>query len=526
MTKPVWSWLRNESFRLGIAHSSVLNLIAKGLTFGVNVLIAYLYGTEDKANVFFYCFTTTVLLAQFVRGVNAAVLIPESIRLAEQESPKAAMGFVNVFLYLLLAICGCTAAAMLFDPVRVFSAISKFEWDTLESQRALLLASIPLFLLMSIAFFLTDVLVSHRFFTLPMLLSACNSIIVIVTVLCCHRFLDISSVLLGLLGGFTIQCGLLVLLMKHMLGWRFRLLNFRIQGKVWRDLAFSQLGNATTTFASYVPILVLSGYGNGLIAALSYARRVAELPTNLTAPFFSAAGIKLAQLYSRQQWQELNRIFQSGIRFLIFVLMPASALLFVFHHEVVSILFRRGNFDEASVVFSASLLRYLGLLVPLIAMNTMIARVFMAGRKIAISVWVQVLFNAAMAGAVVLALHRFGYMGYPYARVIVFVIHIVLVCFFLLRIFFPMLRYHAALGYLGLVFLLNGGLCGLLLFLAPRLPGNDILRVILGTALYGGLIVGLNQVFGINRDVATMVQRCISEGPRKALLKERGFPSR
>ena len=48
------AWLRSESYRSGIINSSIFNFIAKGLAFAVSIVLAYLYGTRAKTDVFFY----------------------------------------------------------------------------------------------------------------------------------------------------------------------------------------------------------------------------------------------------------------------------------------------------------------------------------------------------------------------------------------------------------------------------------------------------------------------------------------
>ncbi|MBK7649512.1 MAG: hypothetical protein IPJ20_00535 [Flammeovirgaceae bacterium] len=60
--------------------------------------------------------------------------------------------------------------------------------------------------------------------------------------------------------------------------------------------------NITSFFASYVPIYLLSGFNPGIITALIYGQKTAELPTQLiTNQVTSVVGIKLNELFGKKK---------------------------------------------------------------------------------------------------------------------------------------------------------------------------------------------------------------------------------
>lgn len=498
---------RNRSFRAGAVFSTGVNALAKVLSFAVSALIAFFYGTRETADVFFYALGTVMLMAFFARGMNSAVLIPEAMRLAEQSSQQRSRNFLNLFLYLLLGISIGFACLLLLRPVDIFSGISRFDADVLLREQGLLSLAVPLLPLMVVSFYLGDILVSFRFFTVPMLLNALTHFMVILSVLLLHNRLGVASALLGLIAGLTLQCAVLLAFMRAALQWDFRPRAVRVPVKVWKDLLYAQSGNAVTALSKYVPLMLISGYGKGAVAALSYASRVAELPTELLTNQVSAVfGIRVNRLVSRREYGDLARIFRSTAAILMFVLLPVSGLLFLYHREVIILLFARGNFALSSVALSSGLLRYLALILPLFAVNTLFARVLMAGRKISIAFWAQVLQNAAMILGVVLGLHWMGLVGYPIGRLVIYTLYVLLAIPLILRKTFPSIPFHETLRRFALLFAVNVCICVLLTACRPWLPQGSASGFIAGTLVYGAVLLVSSKLLGIDADLRRVLK--------------------
>src|SRR5574337_1257270 len=93
-------FLRSESYKKGILSSIALNVIAKGLAFVNSMVVAFYFGAQSKTDVYFYCYATVSLLVGFIGSLDNSVLIPEAMRIREQENAKKATEFLNFFLYL------------------------------------------------------------------------------------------------------------------------------------------------------------------------------------------------------------------------------------------------------------------------------------------------------------------------------------------------------------------------------------------------------------------------------------------
>ncbi|CAN2042584.1 putative lipid II flippase MurJ [Candidatus Magnetomoraceae bacterium gMMP-15] len=105
-------------------------------------------------------------------------------------------------------------------------------------------------------------------------------------------------------------------------------------------------------FGSYLPA--------GSIASLNYALRVMFI---LVGIFGQAAGVAsfpfLARLAAQKKLQEMNKLLNHTLRRYISLVIPFSILIMVLRHEVIYILFQRGQFDADATRITSNILIFI-----------------------------------------------------------------------------------------------------------------------------------------------------------------------
>jgi len=497
-----------ESYSRGIFFSTFFNVIAKSIGFINSIFIAFFFGTQAQTDVYFYAIAAVWLVASFFVGFSTSVLIPESIRLREQRSARESQAFLNFFLYF-FAITAAAITAMFYSaPVRIFTLCSSFDSTVLLANKQMLLVSIPLIALMMLSTYLLDILTSYKYFTQPMIASMINSLFSIVFMLLFHGRLHVLSIMYGILAGYALNVGLLLALLKSRLAWNFTPRFVRLPRKVVADILFSQAGNFTSFLAYYFPLYLLSGLGAGTIAALNFGKQISEMPNQfISTQFSSVAGVKYAELYARDDFCGLDATLSRTVNFLVFILVPVTCLAILFDREIVTVLFKRGRFDDASVAASSMFLRYCILSLPFIGIDTIIARCIMACRKIKQAFAYQIALNAVFLAALPFLIRAFGGVGYPLAVLLkfgagFFLMHV------LLKMFIPFVRYGSILRYFFKILILNA-LIGAAVAAVSRyaLPMHYLLRAGAGTALYTVLLLAANDILHVNDDARSAVRR-------------------
>lgn len=97
----------------------------------------------------------------------------------------------------------------------------------------------------------------------------------------------------------------------------------------------------------------------GTIAALNYGLRVMLVLVGIFGQAVGTASYPfMAGLALEGKVDEMNQLLNRTLKYLILVI-PFSVLLMVLRHEVVLILFQRGQFDAAATALTSKLLAYL-----------------------------------------------------------------------------------------------------------------------------------------------------------------------
>ncbi|MET6998760.1 lipid II flippase MurJ [Chitinophaga defluvii] len=496
--------LRVESYKRGILISSALNVISKLFTFGYTVVIAYYFGTQVKTDIYFYVISTFTFLALFFTAIDSSVLIVKAMEYREKVSKEMAMKFLNFFLYFFSLICLVISFIIISFPIEIFSAFSRFELKLLSENRTVVLLSVPFFFLTVINTFLTDILFSYKFFTIPSIAGLINSIFILLFIILFHKSLDISSVLLGTIFANLLNLVLLCYLMKKQLGWSFKYEKTKIEKEVWKNIFFAQCGNLATTLATYFPLFLLSGFNAGVIAALNYGKRIADLPTTfITSQFSTVVNIKFNESYSKGNLEELNNSYIRTIKLLLFIITPLASISFIFSEEMISILYSRGAFDSKAISVTADFFKYFVIMLPFVCMDAISARLYATTQTIKYSFIYQIIGNVLRIVLIYGGLKQYGYIGYPLAMLSVSILSIFIFYIYTLKLF-PFIEYKRVLRYLLGIILFNLAISIGVKF-ATSLFSNWYVILGIGITLYFFLLLLLNHIFLINSDIKNFI---------------------
>ena len=93
--------------------------------------------------------------------------------------------------------------------------------------------------------------------------------------------------------------------------------------------------------------------GEGEIAALRYALFLSQVPPGMLVVTFAAAAFPWISDMATTQPKKLVSFYRETLRLVVYAMVPMAAGLIVFAPEVVAVAFRRGAFDEQSVLLTS-----------------------------------------------------------------------------------------------------------------------------------------------------------------------------
>ncbi len=492
-------WLiKAETYQRGLVLSILFNVLAKGALFLLTICIAAYFGSDIRTDIYFFIYSSMVLLSAFTNAIDTMVLVPESMRLREQEGSDAAMVFLNYFgrLYVLAGIA--VSVGLYFFGTGLFGIFSKFSPADILLYRNYFLLGSGYFFFLVLTGYMNNILTSLKYFTIPMIISGINSVIVIVSIVLLHRSFNVESIFIGGLAAYTVNLLILLGVMKRIAAWDFGLIRGGIRRQVWHKIIFAKLGQLATVASSFFPLFLLSGFGSGVISVMNYGKNIADIPNTLvTAQLANVSGIQLNELFARNDRQAMNDSFVRASKLLVFLLVPVGFFLFVFATPVVQLLYQRDHFGTGSVAGTARFMQLLALTLFSIGINAMVSRIFIAVQAIRQAFYYQLLLNGLLIAAIWLCCRHYGAYGYPYGIIIMNLVNY-FAMYGICKRLAPYINYAAVMKYTGWVLLVNAAIAAGLYFLMSYLPGSAWGSLVTGGFIYLALLLLFNKLFGLN----------------------------
>jgi peptidoglycan biosynthesis protein MviN/MurJ (putative lipid II flippase) len=470
-------------------------------------LLAFYFGAETKTDLFWYLFDTLWLLITVFSSLHVAVIIPEAMRRREQEGEQQAKHFFTFFFYVYAVVAIGLMLLLFIDPVWWISSISKYDTEVLMRFRMLVVWFVPLFPLILLTQYLIDLLNAYRYFTLPVLTGLFNNILTLVFLCIFHNILDIFSMVIAVYIGYGINILFLLYLLRRDFSWSFIPRKIQLKSHFKENFWIGLLGNFWNFLGKFAPNYFMSGAGAGLLTAFKYGQKITHVPTEaITNQFSSVAAIRLNELVAQKNNEKLRFVFLQLCNIMIFILVPISALFFFYSKDIISFLYQRGAFGVGEAVNTAYFMRYLGFLLPLFGINTMVTRLYNAGQIVKFSTIYSVCSNTLFIGFLWVAFSYYGIWGIPFALLAQSILNLLAAQYFMRR-FFKGIGYGKVL--LNLVMFFAGCLilAAATYYLFAGLEWWGIAKASVGCTLFVICYLSINEVCKINVDVSKYIRK-------------------
>lgn len=502
--KSQW-WIKAESYKRGTLFSVLYNILSKGILFLLTIIIARYFGSNIKTDIYFFVFGAMLLFSGFINNIDAAVLIPESMRLREKNGDAAAMSFLNFFLWVYLSIGILFTAAMYLFGTKVYGLISRFSEEDILAYRNYFLTGSLFFIFHLLTNYINTILTSLRYFSVPMLVSSIKSAIAIICIFLLKGGYDVLSVFWGGLISYAFNLFFLLLILHRSAGWKFNFQLQRIGKKTGNNIFYASLGQAATLASSLFPLYLLSGFGSGVISVMNYGKNIADIPNTLvTTQIASVSGIKLNEEAARHNAAAMNDTFVSTSKMLVFILVPMGFFLFAFARPIVEFFYQSRHFTAGSITDAAVFLQLLAITLFSTGINAMVTRIFIAVQAIRQAFVYQVMLNILLIIVIWLCTRFYDAYGYPLGIIIINVVNYAGM-YFICKKIAPAIDYMVVLKYSGLMILVNAFIAAALYFAMDFFPFGVVAKLLFGFLAYLLILLALNRRFHFNAGLGQFI---------------------
>ncbi len=490
--------LKTESYQKGIVFSTGLNIIVKAILFFNTIVIAWYFGTSIDTDLYFYIFSTVILIAGLINGMDLAVIIPEGMHLQEEKGKPAAISFYNFFGFIYLLIGLLIFVVLFFFSVSIYNSISTYKSSILKEHSSLLLLSSALPLLIILSNYFTSVLTTLKYFTAPLIANGIANIFALLALIIFHNRYGVASVFMGMVAGYLLNICLLLVFMHFKLNWHTGFSSKEITKRVKRNLASVQMGNMATFAFNYGIIVVLSSLPTGIYSAYNYSMQILNVPNNfIVAQAAAVAGIKFNELAAKKMNEQMNRIFLQSVEVILFLIIPFCCLAFLYADVIVNFLYLRGGFTKESSEKVVYFMKYLIFLSPCLSINTFITRIMTAGKKVSQTFFFQLGFNISALLLIIFVTRSFAEKGFIISMLLSYYFYILVVCIFLFKWLMPFIDYSRVIKSLFLIFLYNLPVLWIFYEIFDRQPSIPLFLLI--SAGYYIIVLAVNHFFRINK---------------------------
>lgn len=355
--------------RIARAAGLVMALFVLSRALGLlrEIVIGARFGASADLDAYLAAFRLPDLLFTLVAGgaLASAFLPTFSERLAHEDRAGAwelAAKVANLLvltltiLALLAALCARPLVAGIiapgFDAAQQALTVSLMRW---------MLVSTVIFGLSGL---IMGVLNSFQHFLLPALAPALYNLAIIAAAWLLAPALGVRALALGVVAGAALH--LLVQLpgLRHFGARWTPSLSLADPGvrEVARLMAPRVLGLAVVQINFMVNIFLASDLPPGSISALNYAWLIMLLPQGIFAQAIATAAFPtFAHQAARGERQALRETFAGILALLLFLTIPAAALLYQLRVPIISLLLERGAFDAAATRLTAYALAFYAL---------------------------------------------------------------------------------------------------------------------------------------------------------------------
>lgn len=360
------------------ALMAILTFISKCFGFIREMVMANFFGTTFITDA--YVMSSSILSALF-GGVITAIstaYIPIYSKINEGSGKKEGDSFTSAIInVLLLVTLFISVVGILFSDQIISIFASGFHGETAD------LASFYVKVLFSYVIFastasILESYLQYKGIFLPQIISGyaisvCSIVVIIISYYTSYYYLAF-----GILAGYFFRfLSMMLIAKKREYTHRFEM-NFSESVKSILTLAFPAfVGGYMLYINQFVDKMIASSLVEGSISALNYAALLNNMIMGVTITILSTIIYpKLTKANSLEQYDNFNKLIDSGLNVLIIIAVPCSLGAMVYNYQIIQIVYERGVFDSTATAMTSSAFLYYSAGLVFMSVNALLTKVY------------------------------------------------------------------------------------------------------------------------------------------------------
>jgi putative peptidoglycan lipid II flippase len=367
-------------------------IFGKVIAFGKDIVISAFFGTSSDTDAFFIALNITSILFIAFYSTVSLVFLPlyneEKIEHGFQTSNLLSSNIINLYLLISFTIM---IFGIYFAPEIVNLINSSSNSENISLTISLLRIMILSFIFSIFISFMTSIQLSNEQYFAPHLVPIINNIIVVIAIIVFAPTYGIYVPAIAGVIAWMIQAPLHKWIVRQNFKYTFHL---NLKDESIKKMGFlffpAFLGIFIDQTNIMVDTILASGLQEGSVSALNYANRLISFASGI---FIMAIMSIMYPMFSKyvinSEHAKLNQSIQTSIRLLLLVMLPITAIVFVYNQEIVSIVFQRGKFDKSATQLTSSVFFFYSMGIIFLGLRELFNKVFYAQKNAKIPLFIS-----------------------------------------------------------------------------------------------------------------------------------------
>ena len=329
---------------------SVAIFFSKVLGFCRDIVFASVFGTTVITDAFQVIFSFPGLLFASIGTALSSVNIPDLTYFINNRTKEERDRYLsNLFAHLALWGSLISVLGMVCAPAITRLIAPGLSGDVVHIAVVLTRIMLPTLLFVSLTYVTAGVLQVHGYFLLSAAISIPFNLLIIASLILKGDDIILLGYVttIGWMLQFLIQFPVLIKEKYHFF-WKIDFKNEQIVN-MFRQLGPILLGNSLLQLCLIIDRSFGTHLGEGTAAALAFG---SNLFVTVTSVFIVAMSTvvfpRLSKYCLERDYAQIKQLIGSSFKILLFILVPYLVLVFVYNHEIVTLVYERGAFTSKS----------------------------------------------------------------------------------------------------------------------------------------------------------------------------------
>lgn len=308
------------------------------------------------------------------------------------------MKFLNSFLMLLMIAGIFTTFILGIMAKEVMTIITNFKNEEIENNLQIYILFLYTTLLFSINSFFAEIFVSHKHFTIPILLNLSLNICIILSVFLFHNQLGGVSMMSGALFLVFIAFISFIYYMKKKLNWRFSIWDFNLLKTSLRPIIGLVINQCIVIFVSTYPYYLLSKLPIGSISVVNYAMKFVLTPYAIMQQIAIVLQVRMNELHAQKKQQELYSTTKKIAQIIFVIGLIIAFSIYAMRNSIIYILYGFVNMPSDTMRQLTSIISIAIFALPFIGFGQVWVKLYFAQRRIKMYICIMVSTNIISCG--------------------------------------------------------------------------------------------------------------------------------